>query len=597
MRNAIRTAIACQSTVIVEDVAEPIQVLADDVVNQIAAGEVIERPASVVKELVENSLDARARHITIDVSRGGKRLVRVLDDGAGMSRASIHLALQRHATSKLRQASDLFELRTLGFRGEALPSIASVSRMQITSRARGGDPGAWCVELEGGQVIAEAEVGAPPGTMIEVRDLLFNVPARQKFMKGDGTESAHISEWVARLALANPEVRFRLRHRRGSSSRITFDPAPGSRAERVEAVLGSGLRRAEGAGAGVKVEAFLAPPEQAGRGSRQVQLFVGRRPVRDRGLMHALLSGYGDALERGHYPAAALFVEVADSEVDVNVHPQKLEVRFADPQAIYAVVSGTVARAMAAARPRLDPATSPPPPLRRPPARGQVASRAAERLADYAASRRRFVPAAPRARAPVVPPRPPPATAEPDVRYLGQLDLSLLIAELDGDLMLIDQHAVSERVELARARRAHLAGSLEVQRLLFPEPLSVSAAPADVDAARLAGLGFEIERGAGGEVTLLSAPAGLRHGEPAAIASRLIDELAAGGGPRIEDTALLAIACNRALRAGEPIAGGEARRLIDAIAGELSGEAPRGPHGRALFVRIGADELARRFSG
>jgi DNA mismatch repair protein MutL len=569
------------------------------VINQIAAGEVVERPASVVKELVENSLDAGAGQITVEIEGGGKSLVRVIDDGAGMSRASIHLALQRHATSKLRSTGDLFALSSFGFRGEALPSIAAVSRVAITSRDRGGGPAAWRVELEGGRVVDEREVGAPPGTQIEVRDLLFNVPARLKFMKADSTESAHIADWVNRLAVANPGVRFRLRHRRGKSSRVGLDAAAGSRDERVAAIFGDALLNAEGAGGGVSVVAYVSPPELAASGSRRLQVFVGRRPVRDRGLTHAIMSSYGDRLESGRYPTAAVFVEVDRAEVDVNVHPQKLEVRFADPQAVYAVVAGTVARALAAVPPRPPERVDPRPIAARRDLRNKplVASRAAERLADYAASRRRFAPARRELRS--APPRVPVAAAPESpatARFIGQLDRSVLLCEIDGDLILVDQHGASERLELARLRARLRAGSLPAQRLMFPETFAVTAAAAaaiEVTGDRLAELGFVVERTGELAAAVHAVPAGLRDDSGPAIAARLVDELAAGGEPRITDTALVAIACNRAARAGDAVSAARAAEILDALT--IGVEPPVGPHGRALFVRLSGDDIDRRF--
>ena len=370
-----------------------IQVLPDALVDQIAAGEVIDRPSSVVKELVENAIDAGATHISVDVENGGKRLIRVLDNGCGMTAAQAQLALHRHATSKLRSFDDLYSLVTMGFRGEALPSIASVSRMTLTTRTRDEDVGTRLI-IEAGNVLKTAEVGAPVGTLIEVADLLYNVPARLKFLKGNATESSHITDVINKLALAHPRIHFRLRH----NSRTTVSaPLHGSAFERARSLLGPRLGRrlhpVVNTESGIRVEAFLAAPELSQTTSRGVQMFVGRRPVRDRGLLHAINMGYGELVPRGRYPVAVLFVDIPDGSVDVNVHPQKMEVRFSDAQAVYAAVRHTVSRGVGQA-PWLADGASQVSPVRMhafassaPPARPRVSPMAAQ----YAAERNRMM--------------------------------------------------------------------------------------------------------------------------------------------------------------------------------------------------------------
>jgi DNA mismatch repair protein MutL len=332
-------------------VTEPgvIEVLPDHVVDQIAAGEVVERPASVVKELVENALDAGARLITIDVIGGGRQLIRVVDDGRGMTPRDAHLALARHATSKLRAVDDLWGIRTMGFRGEALPSIASVSRLTLTTRTADA-LAATRIAVDGGRAGERTEVGAPVGTTIEVADLLANIPARLKFLKGDATEASHITDAVSRLAMAHPEIHLRLRH----AGRVALDapPAP-SALERARQLLGprlaGRLHPVTVEDAGIRVTALLAAPELAQSTARGVQLYVGRRAVRDRGLLHAVAMGYGELVPRGRYPVAIVLVDVPAGAVDVNVHPQKLEVRFADAAAVATAVRHTVRRGVAGA--------------------------------------------------------------------------------------------------------------------------------------------------------------------------------------------------------------------------------------------------------
>ena len=303
----------------------------------------------MVKELVENALDAGARRIEVEIESGGRRLIRVVDDGGGMLPDDARLALKRHATSKIIEADDLWRLSTFGFRGEALPSIAAVARLTLSTKTA-GTPAGFRLTVEGGVETDAREAGIPDGTQVEVRDLFFNTPARQKFQKSEATETANVSEAMLRLALAHPQVHFRLR----ASGRVALDlPAHPALAERVRAALArrgaSVLHEAAGEEGGNRVRAFLAGPEEASTTPRSTFLFVGGRFVRDRSLLHALAFGYGPILEKGRYPLATLFVDVPGQELDVNVHPQKLEVRFARPQEVYAAVRHVVGAAIARA--------------------------------------------------------------------------------------------------------------------------------------------------------------------------------------------------------------------------------------------------------
>ena len=337
-----------------------IAVLAPHVIDQIAAGEVIERPASVVKELVDNAIDAGASAIAIEVAAGGRTLVRVSDDGCGMTAKDAVLSLERHATSKLREVDDLWSLASMGFRGEALPSIASVSRMTLTTR-RAGDDAATRIVVEGGRLVSVTDAGAPVGTTVEVADLLYNVPARLKFLKGEATEASHVTELVGKLAMAYPRLHFRLKH----NGRTALDAPPDRDGlARAQALLGPRIAArmvpVSGEESAVRVTAYLGAPELAQATARGVQLFVGRRPVRDRGLLHALAMGYGELVPRGRYPVAIVLLDVPAGAVDVNVHPQKLEVRFADPAAVTAAVRHVVQAGVTAARWRDDAAGAAP---------------------------------------------------------------------------------------------------------------------------------------------------------------------------------------------------------------------------------------------
>ncbi len=640
-----------------------IQVLPDHVIDQIAAGEVIERPASVVKELVENALDAGARRVTIEVDGGGRRLIRVLDDGCGMSEEEARMALVRHATSKLRVLDDLTTLRTMGFRGEALPSIAAVSRLALTTRRAGGGAAAIRIAVEGGRVVSADETGAPVGTLVEVRDLLWNVPARLKFMKGDATEMGHVSEVVTRIAMAHPAVHVRLVSR--GRTALEAPPSPGG-FERVSALVGPAVAermcRATGGESGVSVEAFLAAPELAQTTTRGLHFYVGRRWVRDRGLVQNVLLGYGELVPRGRYPNAVVFIELDGADVDVNVHPQKLEVRFSDPQAVYAAVRHAVRNAVARA-PWLGEGG------RTWAALGAVAEqrpwtggRASEAAREYASrlSRSLFT-----WRADGTPPEGRPAYTETstgfrkreagdgkwptiersveepesavdrsdsgfqlpgsgfrppvDVRnadtqegffssltFLGQLDLTYLLCEREGELVLVDQHAAHERVMFQKLVERHRARAIPRQQLLFPLTVELDrnlAAVAEESMAALESVGFEIEPfgdATGGQAAfaLKSAPAELRAGEdPAGLLRQLCAELAEHGGSRaveeLLDAVLATLACHSAVRAGDPLSPPEVASLFASL--DAIDFRAHCPHGRPVLLRIRVDEIARRF--
>jgi DNA mismatch repair protein MutL len=596
-----------------------IRVLPSQLADQIAAGEVVERPASVVKELVENSLDAGARRVDIDIEGGGRRLIRVVDDGGGMTPDEARLSLQRHATSKLGAIEDLFALVTMGFRGEALPSIAAVSRFAVTTRMAAQDA-AFRIDVEAGVEKDAAACGAPVGTQVEVRDLLWNLPARLKFLKAEATEAAHITEAVARLALAHPGVHFRLRH----GGRVALDLPPVSdAAERVRAVLGRrlGARLVVSSHdeSGVRIDVLLAPPEEAQTTSRGLHLYVGRRYVKDRGLMHAVLMGYGELVPRGRYPTAVAFVEPPLGTVDVNVHPQKTEVRFARPQDVYAAMRHGVAQAVARAPwlaepPDVSPAARsvmavasvmPPAPL--------VVSDVAAAYGDYQERLLLggFQPMPGPRPAPLATPAPPLAPAPTpgerttggffsSLQYLGQLDLTYLVCEGAGELVLIDQHAAHERIAFQRLRDAYTGGHARTQRLLFPQNVELSetqAAAASEHAAALAPLGFELEPFGGARWALRAAPADLPEAEVTTTLLELLDDLADTDASRAVneriDHIFATIACHSVVRAGDVLSTHEARALLEAMDGV--DYRVHCPHGRPVLLRIGVAEIARRF--
>ncbi|HEY0706032.1 MAG TPA: DNA mismatch repair endonuclease MutL [Polyangia bacterium] len=591
-----------------------IRLLPTELAEQIAAGEVVERPGSVVKELVENSLDAGARKIEVTLDAGGRRLIRIVDDGCGMTPDEARLALLRHATSKIRSADDLWSLRTFGFRGEALPSIASVSRFVIATKVPGALSG-FRIALEGGREIEAREHGMPDGTQIEVRDLFFNVPARLKFLKTEATEAGNVTDTLLRLSLANPGVHVRLR----SNDRLVLDlPPVDNFAERVRTALGrrgtGALHETMGDENGVRVHAFVAAPEEASTTPRNTFLFVAKRAVRDRALVSALAMAYGDLLEKGRYPLAALFLELDGPDLDVNVHPQKLEVRFANAQEVYAAVRHVVAGGIASA-PWLSARTAFSLPMTpaigtrflgepdespRPPVPGAVAS--APWSIDAAARQAaRGMAGGPSAVAPAPEWSPPvergaQAFVE-QLTYVGPVHGKYLLCDAPGELVLVDCHAARERLAFARLREAVESGAVTGQALLFPLEIEVdertaTRARAPEVQAGLARLGFEIDDFSGRRLILRSVPAALKQAPAKPLLLDAIAGLGDWGSARPSDELLLALAAHAASTEEAPAERAAAVELLAAL--DDADLRARCSHGRAVCLRIPLSELERR---
>jgi DNA mismatch repair protein MutL len=614
-------------------------VLPTELANQIAAGEVVERPASVVKELVENAIDAGATRIQIDIERGGTELVRVSDDGEGMDTTDAVLAFERHATSKIRSKDDLFALHTFGFRGEALPSIASVSRLRLTTRARGAAEGTE-VQIEGGQSSGARPAGSAEGTTIEVRDLFFNVPARRKFVKSIGTEAAHVAEAVLMAALARPDVSFFLR-RDGRPVREWL--RVGTRRERASrAFEGETLQACLGERGPLRIEALLAPPERARAGTVGLHLFVNGRPVRDRALARAVAQAYGSVLEPGRYPVGVVHIDLPLDQVDVNVHPQKAEVRFADGRALFDAVTRElhVALARAFSVPALGAPRAwspwPPPPDSQdvasaargaalvpghpadgfdalgPPSAPTDASQLAE-MSETADPWRLGAADGPPVGndSPPVPtmPSPPPdpgsgpalfegAGFYGSLVFLAQVRSTFLLCDGGDGLYILDQHAAAERVTFQRLRSGFLARDLAMQRLLLPEPVELSAlqlALIEEHAEKVASFGVEVRAIGPTAVAVHAVPAILSRVRPDRIVHDIVAELGHAAKRPYGDAAdrvLATMACHGSIRAGDILTREEATALLRALdAVDFAGHCP---HGRPVVTRIGYDELERR---
>ncbi len=603
--------------------APKIQILPETLCNQIAAGEVVERPASVVKELLENSLDSGASEILVEVEKGGKRLLRVVDNGEGMSRDDAFLCLERHATSKIVCDEDLFRLQTLGFRGEALPSIASVSRFTLRTRCADILEG-FEIYAEGGTVRRTTEAGMAQGTSVDVRDLFFNTPARRKFLRRDETEIGHIADVVTKLALANPGTQFHLVHNGRSLLEVYRQ---GTLAERVAALLGRPLLKdlvtvdADG-GDGLTLQGFVSQPAASRSSTGSMYTFINGRYIRDRVVQHALMEGYRNLLVKGRYPVVVLFVTINPELVDVNVHPTKHEVRFRDQRLIHDFITQSVrnvlrpSRWLEASPDEVDAAETgvlpgsvvsqaPAVPEYRPAAvpSGDPRKGIQEALESY------VVPQQPMPARPtrVGPFEVPESVAQVEtlgffagLEVLGQYRRSYLVCQDGDDLILIDQHAAHERIGFERLRTEFLAGSIERQRLLFPIVLELEfgeAALLQEQLDQLDRFGFEIEPFGGKSFVLKAIPQLLKDSQ----AEQLVKDVAAelggvGKSDRIEealDDILILMACHGVIRANQTLSPPEIRALLREL--DRVDFNAHCPHGRPVMKRLSLGEVERMF--
>jgi DNA mismatch repair protein MutL len=579
------------------------------VVNRIAAGEVVERPASVVKELLENALDAGPTRIDVTLDQGGVALVRVVDDGGGIEADDLPLAVTAHATSKLRVAEDLERIGTLGFRGEALASIAEVSRVVIRSRTPDGT-GAT-ITVDGGRADEVRPDGCAVGTTVEVHQLFGNVPARRAFLRAPQTEWSHASEAFVRTALAHPAVAFSLVH---NGRRVHDLPATGSWRDRI-----AGLFGAEAAGRLIEVEAddgevsvhgYVGRPEDDVASGRLQHLFVGGRPFRDRSILHAVQEAYRGMLLSGRQPIAFLAFDLPPDAVDVNVHPAKMEVRFRDPSRLYRLVLAALRSKFLAANvtTRLEP---PRPPVAAVPEFVAFAPGPRSVAAVPPASRPLWTDE-PQARAggtaaTAMPPAMPAWEADDAVRHAAdeeravQMHDRYIVVETAAGIEVIDQHALHERLLYEKFRSAVESGGLEVQPLLVPE--KVDLAPAELElvsehAQTLERAGMRIEPFGGSTVIVTSKPALAGDTAAAAIVREVLDRLATtaasgGGTSMLVDEVLHGLACKAAIKAGDRLSQTE----VDALVRErrIVAESHHCPHGRPTSLTLSRQDLDRQF--
>jgi len=571
--------------------------LPPELINRIAAGEVVERPASALKELVENSLDAGARQVAIRFHAGGLELVEVTDDGSGMAPDEMRLALERHATSKLPENA-IDRVTSFGFRGEALPSIASVARLTIESRVRGAD--GWRIEIDHGEPVGEGPAALPPGTRIRVEGLFDKVPARRKFLRSPRAEYAACLDAVKRLAMARSDVGFTLDH----DGRRILTLLPTDAPARVAELLSHELDR-HGVGIdctrdGLRLTGVIGLPTFNRGMADQQYLFVNSRPVKDRLLVGALRAAYRDLIARDRHPIAALFLDVPLDEVDVNVHPAKTEVRFRDPSAVRGLIVGglrhaldeesgrSAAREQAAAPVMWTTSES----YQAQPTLAVGGSVVREQQAAFEPMG--FVPAA-RAE-PAIEPVP----SYPLGVARGQVAATYIVAEAEDGLVIVDQHAAHERLVLERMRAAREGGAIARQTLLIPEVVELDEPDCDRlegAAADLADMGLEIERFGPGSILVRSVPAALGKTNAAALVADLAAEIAELGGPislRDKlDLVAATIACHGSVRAGRILSVAEMNALLREM--EVTPRSGQCNHGRPTWVKLGHGEIEKLF--
>lgn len=574
-----------------------IQILSDEMASRIAAGEVVERPASVVKELIENSLDAGATEISIFVEKSGSALIRVTDNGEGMAREDLEISVERHATSKLKEKEDLSRIATLGFRGEALPSIGSVSRMDILSRTPAA-PSGYRLRIDGGKKDEICPDAAAIGTTIEIKDIFFNTPARRKFLKSPATELSHVCDAVNRMALAYPAVHFRLQH---DGRNVADYVAVNDAKDRLHQVLGrdvaKGLvlfRRSLGE---ITVHGYLSAAPTSFPNARYLYTFVNGRYVRDKVLTHAVLFGYETLLMKGQYPAVVLFIELPFSEVDVNVHPAKYEVRFRRQSDVHDAVSRAVREGLRIeARTPLPLADTPWGATRFGGVREAPLPYASPGLANrYEAFPTRTDVFAIPARAESVP-----AGFFSSMQVLGQILGCYLVCASSTGLALIDQHAAHERVAFERLRQQLDAGTVERQSLLIPQTVELSAGEMMLVEQKLDVMehfGFSLEPFGPGTYAITAVPALLPEGDYAHTVRQMIAELAdvdtsAKLRQHLEDR-LATIACHSVIRAHRKLEPHEMRALLEAL--DQIDFATQCPHGRPVLIEWSQADLDRLF--
>lgn len=561
-----------------------IKALLPEVISLIAAGEVVERPASVVKELIENSLDAGSREIKIEIQSGGKKLIRIIDDGEGMTPEDARSAIQRYSTSKIESAEDLFAIDSFGFRGEALSSIASVSRMKIVTR-KDNTWGGVEINIEGGEVKESKEVGCPPGTLVEARDLFFNIPARLKFLKSQGTELSSIGELVAKIALANPQTHFQLFH---DGKPLAHYPIRENLSSRLAEALGreaaEQLYFFEYKNGRVEIHGYAGEPGLTRSNARGIYLFVNRRPVHDRLLSHAVLEAYRHLIPKDRYPVTILFVEVHPSDVDVNVHPSKWEVKFLDSATVHRSVLLSIRRLLEKAPWLREKGEwkelKETPGIYIPPQSKSAGPLIQEAFGEETWGGKKFI---------------------SQISFLGQIDKTYLLFKSSEGLTLVDQHAAHERILWERLWQEFSSETIHRQSLLFPEIVEFSfgdAKAAEEHLLDLGRMGFEVIPSGGRTFWIKAVPEILASREPIQALKEMIGQISSWG-KEVDlqssfDALINMMACRGAVPAFQDMNEQEAVTLLDDLKKCVSPS--RCPHGRPTLLKITIADLEKMFA-
>lgn len=579
-----------------------IRILPEDVASQIAAGEVVDRPASVVRELLDNSIDAGATRITVRIEGGGKGLIRVSDNGTGMSRNDLLLCIERHATSKIESASDLHSVKSLGFRGEAIPSIASVSRMQIISRPKDQLEG-YRLKIAGGKLNAIDETGAPAGTTVEVRDLFFNIPARRKFLRAPKTETDHIVDTLTRSVLPFPDLSFKLED---SGKTIINLPAAEKVLPRIFALMGRKVAEAmtetEEKQPEITVRAYLAPPEMSRTRGDRLFVYVNGRNIRDRLITRAIMEGYGQRLMKGRYPQSVIFIGLDPSQVDVNVHPTKQEVKFHNNSAVFQVIVDTIQNALTQSSNNFFDQ--------------KIHVDNTYHTADDHQDHFGFASEPDRSDYPSTSVAPPPVSTKvsektsaviqmhehsmiregPEV--IGQLGNTYILCQIKDGFLMVDQHAAHERIVYENLKKSFSTAQMEVQALLLPHELELSANETRIaleKKGQLSRMGIDLDHFGGNTFLLRSHPAILKNVQWDSFFSELITALKEG---EPEDEAALnklltVMACHGAVRAGYRMSREEMVLLLRQL--EKMELPTNCPHGRPIFKHFTYYEIEKMF--
>lgn len=578
-----------------------IRVLSEQVASRIAAGEVIDRPAAIVKELIENSVDAHADRITVQIDQGGKRLIKVNDNGIGMSRDDLLLCVERHATSKLRDTEELSKINSLGFRGEALPSMAAVSRFQITSLP-GDQAVGHRLRISGGKFLEISEAGAPPGTSVEVKDLFFNMPARRKFLRAHRTEQTHVIDVFSRSAMPFSNIHFSLTD---GKKQLLVLPSSTEPIERLSGLLGREVSQSMLEGKhetdGMVITLYLTPPEFFRNRGDRLYTYVNSRNIRDRLVTRAIMEGYGQRLMKGKFPQGVLFIDMPPETVDVNVHPAKQEVRFRETQRVFQAIVSAINRTLSPTAPTWKSGEADPPLKhwnREPVLRDNIRfpfsrslSTLGEPPAPYSFEEGEWQVA--------FEPQPNGAAAIPGgYQVIGQLGHTYILCQVEDGLLMIDQHAAHERIVYERLIQAYRSSGIQSQTLLIPHELTLSAKDKAIALEReeeLRTLGMDLGHFGGNTFILRAVPAMLQDMNWEIFVSQLLTELAEGqpGDMTIMEKGITVMACHGAIRAGQRMSHEEMERLIKEL--HETTLFTNCPHGRPISRRLSYTELEKMF--